>query len=218
VEKVQAEEARLERKKKGSPYETFTDWARESAQVITYPVGRVLGKLGVHPNTMTLLGSLLTVAVAVVLASGRLTLGGWLLVFIAPIDALDGALARVVGRKSRFGALLDSTLDRVSEAALLAGLAAHYLQQGDSTGVMLSIVAVAGGALVSYTRARAEALGFTCKVGVLTRLERMAVLVIGLIVGWPTVALWVLAVGTALTAIHRVVYVYLQSRRSPSGE
>ena len=213
--KVQAEEVRLERKKRGSAYETFTDWARESAQVITYPVGRVLGKLGVHPNTMTLLGSLLTIAVAIVLASGRLTLGGWLLVFIAPIDALDGALARVVGQKSRFGALLDSTLDRVSEAALLAGLAVHYLQQGETIEVILSIVALTGGALVSYTRARAEALGFTCKVGVLTRLERMAVLVIGLIVGWPTVALWVLAVGTALTAVHRVVYVYLQSRHSP---
>ncbi|HEC34583.1 MAG TPA: CDP-alcohol phosphatidyltransferase family protein [Chloroflexi bacterium] len=170
--------------------------------------------MDVHPNTLSLLGSLLSVGVAAVLTTGRLTLAGWLLVIVAPIDAFDGALARVTGQKSRFGAFLDSTLDRVSEAALLAGLATHYLRYGATTEVILAFVALVGSMMVSYTRARAEAAGFSCKIGVLTRLERTAVLAIGLILGWPTVALWVLAVGSSLTALQRVLHVYQQSRRA----
>jgi len=214
VEKAQVEKARLRRTTRKHYYETFTDWARDAAQVITVPVARILAGMDVHPNTLSLLGSLLSVGVAAVLTTGRLTLAGWLLVIVAPIDAFDGALARVTGQKSRFGAFLDSTLDRVSEAALLAGLATHYLRYGATTEVILAFVALVGSMMVSYTRARAEAAGFSCKIGVLTRLERTAVLAIGLILGWPTVALWVLAVGSSLTALQRVLHVYQQSRRA----
>lgn len=214
MEKAQVEKARLRRTTRKHYYETFTDWARDAAQVITVPVARILAGMDVHPNTLSLLGSLLSVGVAAVLTTGRLTLAGWLLVIVAPIDAFDGALARVTGQKSRFGAFLDSTLDRVSEAALLAGLATHYLRYGATTEVILAFVALVGSMMVSYTRARAEAAGFSCKIGVLTRLERTAVLAIGLILGWPTVALWVLAVGSSLTALQRVLHVYQQSRRA----
>lgn len=214
MEKAQVEKARLRRTTRKHYYETFTDWARDAAQVITVPVARILAGMDVHPNTLSLLGSLLSVGVAAVLTTGRLTLAGWLLVIVAPIDAFDGALARVTGQKSRFGAFLDSTLDRVSEAALLAGLATHYLRYGATTEVILAFVALVGSMMVSYTRARAEAAGFSCKIGVLTRLERTAVLAIGLILGRPTVALWVLAVGSSLTALQRVLHVYQQSRRA----
>lgn len=199
-------------------YDSFTDWARDAARVITVPVARVLARLGFHPNTVTLLGFFLSVGVGVVLATGRLSLGGWLLAITAPIDAVDGALARLVGQKSRFGAFLDSTLDRFSEAALLVGLAAHYLGQGQPVEVILAFVALAGGTLVSYTRARAEALGFTCKVGLFSRLERVVLLAVGLILGFPSIALWVLAVGTLLTTVQRMVYVYRISRQEGSGE
>ena len=201
--------------KKGpsKPYESFTDWARDTAEVITVPVARFLARLGFHPNAVTVLGSVLTVGVAAVLATGRLALGGWLLAVVAPLDAVDGALARLIGQKSRFGAFLDSTLDRFSEAALLIGLAIHYLLQGAALEVVLAFVAMTGAMLVSYTRARAEALGFTCKVGALTRLERIVVLATGLILGWPTIALWLLAIGNTFTALHRLLHVYGQSRK-----
>ncbi len=212
MEKAQADQARARGAGEHPPYESFTDWARDAAQVITVPVARFLAGLRIHPNTLTLLGCLLNVGVAAVLSTGRLSLGGWLLVIAAPLDALDGALARVMGQQSRFGAFLDSTLDRVSEAVLLFGLAAHFLQQGAALEVLLAFVALAGSMMVSYTRARAEGVGVSCKVGLLTRMERAAVLIIGLILGIPTVALWVLAVGSALTALHRVLYVYRRIR------
>lgn len=197
-------------------YDSFTDWARDAARVITVPVARLLARLGFHPNTVTLLGFFLNVGVGVVLATGRLSLGGWLLAVTAPLDAVDGALARLVGQKSRFGAFLDSTLDRLSEAALLVGLAAHYLGQGRPVEVILAFVALAGGTLVSYTRARAEALGLSCKVGLFSRLERVVLLATGLILGFPSIALWVLAVGTLLTTVQRMLYVYRVSRQEAS--
>lgn len=194
-------------------YESLAEWARDVAQVITVPLARILACWKVHPNTLTLLGCLLTIGVGGVLASGRLMLGGWLLAVVAPIDALDGALARLTGRTSRFGAFLDSTLDRVSEAVLFLCLAAYYLWQGATTEVLLAFLALIGANLVSYTRARAEANGYACKVGFFTRLERIAVLTIGLILNIPTIALWVLAIGTNLTALWRILHVYFQARR-----
>ncbi len=195
-----------------SRFETFTDWARDTAEVITVPVGRFLARLGLHPNTVTLLGTVLNIGVAVVLAMGHLRLGGILLAIIAPIDAVDGAMARAVGKKSLFGAFLDSTLDRVCEAALMMGLAIHYLRQGATTEILLILVALFGAVMVSYTRARAEAAGFSCKVGIMTRVERIIALAAGLILGLPTLALWVLAVGNTLTALQRILYVYRASR------
>lgn len=194
-------------------YESLAEWAREAAQVFTIPIAQVLARWKIHPNTLTLLGCLLTIGVGGVIASGHLTLGGWLLAVVAPIDALDGALARVTGRSSRFGAFLDSTLDRVSEAVLLLCLAAHYLWRGATTEVLLAFLALIGSTLVSYTRARAEANGYSCKVGFFTRLERTVVLAAGLILGIPTIALWVLAIGSNLTVLWRILHVYFQARR-----
>jgi len=194
-------------------YDTLTDWARDAAQVVTVPIAQGLARVGFHPNTVTVLGFLLSVGVAIVLAVGRLRLGGWLLALVAPLDAVDGALARAVGQKSRFGAFLDSTLDRLCEVVLFVGLAIHYLVQGGRTEILLIILSLTGSMMVSYTRARAEGLGFACKVGVLTRLERAVVLGLGLVLGLPRVSLWILAVGANLTALHRLLYVYLQSRQ-----
>ncbi len=190
--------------------ETFTDRARAAVQVVTFPIGRFLARLGFHPNTITLLGALMGVSVAGVLAGGYLRIGGILLAITAPLDALDGALARVTGQRSDFGAFLDSTMDRVSEAALLIGLASYYLRQGSQVEVVLAMVGLASGMLVSYARARAEGAGYTCKVGVLTRLERIVVLSGSLILGLPTVGLWILAIGSSLTALHRILYVHYQ--------
>jgi CDP-diacylglycerol--glycerol-3-phosphate 3-phosphatidyltransferase len=172
-----------------------------------------MGRLGIHPNTITILGLLLQAGVGVMFGLGYVTLGGWVLLVVAPIDALDGALARALGNQSRFGAFLDSTLDRLSDAALILGLTAHYLRQGAHVEVGLLLTALVAAMMVSYTRARAEALGFPCKVGLLTRMER--IILIGVLsgVGLPTVMVWALAVLSVFTVGQRILYVYGVSRR-----
>jgi CDP-diacylglycerol--glycerol-3-phosphate 3-phosphatidyltransferase len=166
-----------------------------------------------HPNTVTIVGSLLQAGVGVVFGLGRVRLGGWLLLAVAPIDALDGALARASGRKSRFGAFLDSTLDRVSDAALILGLTAHYLRLQAHVPAALLLVSLVSSLLVSYVRARAEALGFDCKVGLLTRVERLLLIAILSALGLADYMVWALAALSVLTVVQRIVYVYRSSRR-----
>ncbi|MEJ5312290.1 MAG: CDP-alcohol phosphatidyltransferase family protein [Anaerolineae bacterium] len=196
-------------------YDSLTDFLRIQAMVITHPIARILEKLGLHPNTVTLLGLLLNVGTGAVLASGRLVLGGVFVLLASAVDSLDGALARVSGAKSRFGAFLDSTLDRISEGALLFGLLAWLLHQGATTDVYLVFLILLGSVMVSYTRARAEGVGYTCKVGILTRLERVVVLGAGLIFGWVRPTLIVMAIFTWITVFQRVWYVYRESRQNP---
>jgi CDP-diacylglycerol--glycerol-3-phosphate 3-phosphatidyltransferase len=213
MEKVHVEKAHLPQKKERPPrYETFTDWARDAAGGFLLPIARFLARFGFRPNTITLIGVALSGVVGLLLAAGHLMLGGWVLAVVAPIDAIDGALARALGCKSTFGAFLDSTLDRISDMFLLGGLLIHFLVRGMVTEVVLALVALGGSLMVSYIRSRAETLGFSCKVGLFTRLERVFVLAAGLIVGLPTLTLWVLAVGSVLTAIHRILHVYAQSK------
>jgi len=177
------------------------------------PIARAVGRLGIHPNLVTILGMLLQACVGVVFGLGYITLGGWLLLVVAPVDALDGALARALGQQSRFGAFLDSTLDRLSDAALILGLTAHYIRQAAYLEVTLLLISLVAAMMVSYIRARAEALGFPCKVGLLTRLERIAIIVALSVVGLPTVMVWALAVLSVFTVAQRILYVYIVSRR-----
>lgn len=196
-------------------YESFADWARKQASVITHPIARVLHKWGFHPNTITLVGLLLAAGVSVVLALGYTRLGGALLLLTSSVDALDGALARVGGQRSRFGAFLDSTLDRVSEGALLFGLLVTLYPRGSAVEVYLLFAVLLGSVMVSYTRARAEGLGYACKTGLLTRIERIILLGIGLLLDWVLPTLMVLAALSWFTALQRMLYVYREARRDP---
>lgn len=196
-------------------YDSVTDWLRAQATFITHPIARVLGKLGLHPNTVTILGFLLNVVAGSVLATGRLALGGVLLLLASSVDSLDGALACVSGAKSRFGAFLDSTLDRVSEGALLFGLMVWLMSQGAVLEIYLVFLILLGSVMVSYTRARAEGVGYECKVGFLTRLERVVGLGAGLIIGLVRPTLLFMAVFTWFTVLQRVLYVYRESKRNP---
>ncbi len=196
-------------------YDSLTDCLRAQATFITYPIARILERLGLHPNAVTLLGFLLNLVSGLILASGRLVLGGVFLLLASSVDSLDGALARVSGAKSRFGAFLDSTLDRLSEGALLFGLLFWLLRQNATLEIYLIFVILLGSVMVSYTRARAEGIGYDCKVGILTRLERVVVLGAGLIIGWIRPMLIVMAILTWITVFQRVWYVYRESRRNP---
>ena len=203
----------VKQKRQRGRWDSFTDWARTQAGVILMPIARVMARLGIHPNTVTLVGFLLQAGVGVVFGLGHLVLGGWLLLVVAPVDALDGALARALDQKSLFGAFLDSTFDRLSDAALILGLTVHYLRQGEHLEVVLLLISLVAALMVSYTRARAEALGFPCRVGLLTRLERIVLIAALSAVGLPIVMIWALAVLSVFTVVQRILYVYAVSRR-----
>jgi len=192
---------------------SLSDWVRRWDSKILVPVATVLGRLGLTPNMLTLIGLALVLFTAVVLALGHTAWGGVLFLLSGVFDALDGTLARLTDRKTRFGAFLDSTCDRYADAAILIGMMIPFLQAGQPTQVILAFVALVGSVLISYTRARAEGLGSECRVGLLTRFERFLVIAAGLILNQVTWTLWILAVLTHLTALQRVVYVWRMTRR-----
>ncbi|MCB0227538.1 MAG: CDP-alcohol phosphatidyltransferase family protein [Anaerolineae bacterium] len=196
----------------------LTAWLRKTFRGVLEAVARFFNRLGVSPNQLTLIGLILQGIVAAVIAAGYLQLAGILLIFFSIFDAFDGTLARMTGQVSRFGAFFDATIDRYAESIVLFGLLVYYSGQPDSTTQTLLIyVAIVGSLLVSYTRAKAESLGIPCKEGILTRAERVVLLVIGLLLGtWQpiaalpdalTVVLWLLAILSNVTAIQRVLAV-----------
>lgn len=192
-------------------YETLTDWVRDKASIITYPIGRFLERWGIHPNMVTIVGFFLNVLAGVVLSTGNLIAGAVAVMVASSVDALDGALARVSGKKTQFGAFLDSTLDRLSEGVLFFGLLVWLVSQEMRVEIYLIYAVILGSVMVSYARARAEGLQFECKVGILTRLERIAVLSVGLLLGWVRVTLVIMAVLTWITFMQRAVSVYRSS-------
>lgn len=194
-------------------WESWSDWARAHAGALLMPLARFAGRLGIHPNTLTILGMMLQMGVGVIFGLGHIALGGLLLLIFAPVDALDGLLARALNKQSVFGAFLDSTLDRISDAAVILGLTAYYLRQGASVQVWLLLISLVATMMISYIRARAEAVGLECKVGLLTRMER--VLLIGVLsaLGLSVVMTWALAVLSVVTMVQRIVHVYLLSQR-----
>ncbi len=182
----------------------FTEQARRLTSGIVEPIALALGRSGLSPNALTVIGTSLHVIVAWLIGSGHLFAGGALLAVAAGFDGLDGTLARLTGRESRFGAFFDSTMDRVSEILAFLGLLAYAQAEGLPGEQLLTLVALAGSLMVSYTRARSEGLQCGTKAGVFGRLERMVVLVVGLLAGWVTGALVVIAVGAWLTVLQRV--------------
>jgi len=151
-----------------------------------------------------------------------LLLGGLVLTVAGFFDVFDGALARASGKVYRYGAFLDSTVDRYSEGVVYLGILIYFLRHHDGLQPIIVLIALAGSFLVSYVRARAQSLGFTCDVGILARPERVVIIVAGLLLEsigikigpWTplTVALLILAVGTNFTAVQRVWVVWQQNR------
>jgi len=191
----------------------LTDWARSWTKKLRMAIARALGFLGFSPNGLTVLGYLVHLPVMCVLATGRLQLGGVLVALAGLIDTLDGALARDTGQDSQFGAFLDSVSDRYSEGTVLFGLFMWYLGTGARLELALIFIALLGSVMVSYSRARAEALGFECRVGLLTRLERVGLIVVGLVLQRVQLMLWAMAILTNVTAVQRIYHVWRHSGR-----
>lgn len=178
---------------------------------------RLMARLHLSPDVLTLFGLVFNAVTAWVLAIGELFVGGFLVLVSSWFDMLDGALARLTGRQSRFGAFLDSSVDRLCEAALFLGLIIYYADRGDTLEVALAYAATIGSLMVSYTRARAEGVGFKGEVGLLARPERIVLLSLGLLITELTatalvVVLWIIAIGANLTAVRRIIYVWQQSK------
>ena len=189
------------------------NWARKWGSTVIQPIALFLARIGLTPNVITVLGFFLTAAVAVVLATGQTQLAGVLLIFTLAFDAVDGTLARLTGMTSRFGAFLDSTLDRWAEVALYMALVWLFLENGQDKGVLLAAAAMGTSLLVSYTRARAEGVGIQCKEGLLTRFERMVILIAGLIFNQIIWALAIIAILAGFTAVQRI-WVTWQAERT----
>ena len=173
-------------------------------------IARVFVKLGFSPSGLTVIGVLVACVAAALIARGMLAAGGVVVLVAGVFDLFDGAVARMTNRATKFGALFDSVMDRVSEAVVLLGLLWFYLEDGEQLGAVLVYVSIVGSTMVSYVRARAEGLGIECKGGLMQRPERVASLGIGIIVGqwWEPAVLIVLgliAVLTVVTTVQRVV-------------
>jgi CDP-diacylglycerol--glycerol-3-phosphate 3-phosphatidyltransferase len=192
----------------------LTDYVRQWSRGIVLPITRLISWSGVSPNAVTLAGFSLTVADAVLLALGHVQMAGIFLLPAAALDAIDGSLARLQNRATPFGAFLDSTIDRFSEAAILLGALVYYVNQPTSrTEIVLLFVVLLGSLMVSYTKARGEACGVMVKGGLLTRMERMIVLIAALVLNELTVGLWVMAALTNITVLQRVWLVWRATRK-----
>ena|SRR5216117_2301863 len=195
-----------------------TDYVKKGALRAIEPAIALLARHNVSPNTITTVGTLITVAAGVVYATGHIMTAGWIMNVTAFFDVADGEVARRTGRSSVFGAFYDSTLDRVADGALMAGLAFFYATNPVHHNlymVVVCLVCIVGTFLISYTRARAEALGIDAKVGVMQRPERMVLLSVpqslfGLFWnGWVLMGIIILLTVTAwITAVQRIALVY----------
>ncbi len=185
--------------------ERIGTWVRGHLLVI----GRAIAGLGLTANTLTILGLLLNIGVAAVIATGHPRVGGVFLLVASAFDMLDGAVARATGTTSKFGGFLDSTLDRYSEAVVLGGVLIYLLGTDDwKLGSILVFASVVGSLMISYSRARAEAIGYKASVGLVARPERVILLAICLVIGQPLWALWALAILTQVTALTRIAHVW----------
>ena len=185
------------------------------------PVADFLVQRNVSPNVITTIGTICTLAAAAIFASGHISIGGWVLGITAVFDVLDGIVARRTGRQTAFGAFYDSSLDRISDGALLGGLLVFYSVASPHHSVpmvVISLLAILGTFLTSYTRARAESLGIDAKVGLVQRPERVVLLSVpqaffGLAFdGWVLAGIiTLLCVTSWITAVQRMQFVYRQT-------
>jgi CDP-diacylglycerol--glycerol-3-phosphate 3-phosphatidyltransferase len=186
---------------------------RARFKTVLDPIAGFLNRLGLAPNTVTLFGLAGNALACVLLALGETRAGGLVVLLMGPIDALDGAMARLRGEPTKFGAFVDSVTDRWSELLILGGVLTHFALVQDPLGVVLSFVAAGGSVMVSYSKARAEALQFQCDIGLLTRLERYLVLSPALILDVPLVGVGIIALFANVTAIQRILFVRAQARK-----
>ncbi|GGM91494.1 CDP-alcohol phosphatidyltransferase [Thermopolyspora flexuosa] len=192
---------------------------RPTVSRVLTPLGRALADRGVSPNMVTAVGTLGTVASALYFfPRGELVWGALAVAVFALSDMIDGAVARAKGGTgSRWGAFLDSSLDRLADAAIFSALTWHFFTDDRPVLAGVTLFCLVAGMLVSYVKARAEGLGMTCNVGIAERTERLAVVLLSALLGGlgvpylPDAGLWLLAAASAFTVVQRVLHVHRQA-------
>jgi CDP-diacylglycerol---glycerol-3-phosphate 3-phosphatidyltransferase len=189
--------------------------ARNSFRHVTEPAGHALAKAGFTANSLTVIGLAGSVSAGILIASGYARVGGLLSLLSGLPDMLDGAVAKATGRSSRRGAFLDSVVDRLSDAAVLAGIVWLGISRNEPRVAVLAAMVMALSLIVSYVKARAESLGYECNVGIAERPERVVVLGVALLVGHVLAGLWVLVIAAAITVVQRIMRVWQQPDIEP---
>jgi CDP-diacylglycerol--glycerol-3-phosphate 3-phosphatidyltransferase len=193
----------------------LSEFRKTAGNRLTRLIVQLLSKTPVSPDVITWTGFLLTLGAAALIITEHLFAAGFVVLIAGFFDMLDGALARTTNRVTRFGGILDSTLDRLSEAALLLGILVVYAREQSMLGIIFVGLVLISSLLVSYIKARAEALGLECEVGLFTRPERVVVLAIGLLLSQIdyalTVVLGIIMVFSFFTAGQRLLHVWRQT-------
>ncbi|MBN2240431.1 MAG: CDP-alcohol phosphatidyltransferase family protein [Dehalococcoidales bacterium] len=189
---------------------------RNIASHLTPAIVRVLSKTSVTPNALTIAGFIVTLAAAGLIISNHLFIAGFVVLAAGFFDMLDGSLARLTDRVTKFGGILDSTLDRLSEASILLALLVMYGANGSQAGIWITGITLISSLMVSYIRSRAETAGIQCDVGVFTRSERVLALAIGLLLSGVgnalLITLGIVAVFSIITLIQRFLHAWKQTR------
>ncbi|MEW6162113.1 MAG: CDP-alcohol phosphatidyltransferase family protein [Nitrospirota bacterium] len=176
------------------------------------PLSPIVKRIQLNPNIFTVTGFVVT-CVATLVILHNLKLGGFLILIGGLFDMFDGIVARINSKTTRFGAFLDSVLDRYSDAFLFIAIAWYLAEKGNHTGAFLSLGTLIGAFLISYARARAEGLGESCHIGIMERPERIILLVFATITGWLVPVLWIMLILTHVTVAQRIYYVWKLMRR-----
>jgi CDP-diacylglycerol---glycerol-3-phosphate 3-phosphatidyltransferase len=192
---------------------TFTRAIGLGSNKIIRLIVHALALSKIHPNVLTFLGLVINMAAAALLAVGRFRLAGAVIIGAGLFDMVDGRVARETNRVTRFGGFFDSVLDRYSDLALLVGLLVWYGSINRPFYVVLTAIAMTGSVMVSYTRARAENTIPTCKVGFMERPERVVLVIIGALFLHMAQVLWVIAVLSNLTVVHRMIFTWQETKR-----
>lgn len=180
---------------------------------IIVQIVRALAFARIHPNVLTFIGLVINIFAASLLASGRFLAAGFVIMGAGVFDMVDGRVARETNRVTRFGGFFDSVLDRYSDLLLLMGLLVYYASIGRNFYVVLTAVVMTGSVMISYTRARSENIIPSCKVGFMERPERIVLLIIGALFDRMAAVLWVIAVLSNLTVIHRILFTWQETKR-----
>jgi CDP-diacylglycerol--glycerol-3-phosphate 3-phosphatidyltransferase len=193
----------------------LTDQVRGITRSILDPIGAGLHRMHIHPDAVTIAGLVIVAIGAYFIAIGNFPVAVVLMIVALPLDAVDGAVARAMKRTGQFGAMLDSTLDRYADGFIFAALSYYFAGLNRLDLLMVAQAALLGSLLVSYTRARSDGLKIENKIGLFSRMERVVVIIIMLLIpALLEIGIWILAVGTNFTVLQRLWFVYrtLKSR------
>ena len=190
----------------------LNEFRRKIASYLTPAIIRLLSRTGITPNTLTVFGFLITLGAAALILTGNQFAAGFVVIAAGFFDMLDGSLARNTNQVTKFGGILDSTLDRLSEAALMVSIRVVFGKNGSIPGIWITSIALVSSMMVSYIRSRAESAGIDCEVGLFTRPERVVILAIGLLLsGFNNallITLGIISLFSVITVIHRLIYTW----------